>query len=135
MRGYSPSLRSSWLINRTSFVNEGFVLWLKDFAGREWTISNGHFGHSGIKPIQRQDCLPLQSATYFWSTVKLSIDGKIMGMESAVHGLCLSCIECPRKKKKESSYFRQSDSCVKGEKDESIFSSLPCSDGWHFAAR
>lgn len=100
MRGYSPSLRSSWLINRTSLVNEGFVLWLKDVAGRERTISTGHFGHSGIKPIQRQDCLPLESATYFWSTVKLSVDGKIMEMESSVHGLCPSCIECPREKKK-----------------------------------
>ena len=65
--------------------------------------------------------MPLQSATYFWSTVKLSIDGKIMGMESAVYGLCLSCIECPRKKKKESSYFRQSDSCVKGKKTKASF--------------
>ena len=102
MRAYSPSLRASWLINRTSLVKEGFVLWPKDFAGRERTISMGHFGHSGIKPIQRQDCLPLEAATYFWSTVKLSIDGKITGMESAVHELCHSCIECPWEKKSQS---------------------------------
>jgi len=100
MRSYSPSLRASWLINRTSLVKEGFVLWPKDFVGRERTFSIGHFGHSVIKPVQRQDCLPLESATYFWSTVKLSIDGKIMGMESSIHGLCLSCIEFPREKKK-----------------------------------
>lgn len=85
----SPSLRSSWLINRTSLVKEGFVLWPKGFAGRERTISIGYFGHSGIKRIQRQDCAPLESATlgYCWSTVKLSFDGKIMGMEISVHGL------------------------------------------------
>ena len=43
---------------------------------------------------------PWSQPPIFWSTVKLSIDGKIMGMERSVHGLCLSCIECPREKKK-----------------------------------
>ena len=99
MRCYSPSLRASWLINGTNLVKRD-LFYGQETLREESGQSQSAILATGIKPIQRQDCLPLESATYFWSTVKLSIDGKIMGMERSVHGPCLSCIECPREKKK-----------------------------------
>ena len=46
-------------------VKEGFVSWPKDFAGRERTISIGHFRHSGIKPTKGKIVCPCSQPPIF----------------------------------------------------------------------